>query len=62
MRENKAAVKDSMVACQELLREAAEHLKILDWELGDRELIIWVAAELAELREMAGRAQPPKLP
>ena len=62
MRENKAAVQDSLVACHQLLREAAEHLTILDWELGDRELVIWVAAELAELRDMTGRAQPQQLP
>jgi hypothetical protein len=58
MRENKAAVQASVLACQELLRAACSQLKILDPKLGVQELIESVAAEQANLREMAGKAQP----
>ena len=49
MRDNEAAVQDISSGCQDLLREAVRHLKILDPEHGDAELIMAVAAELAKL-------------
>jgi hypothetical protein len=52
MRENKAAVQDQLAGCEELLALALKHLKILDPEAGDQELIKSVEAELANLREM----------
>ena len=39
MRENEAAVQDLASPCQFLLHQASAHLKILDPELGDEELI-----------------------
>ena len=54
MLENKAAVQGNLAACQELLRRAVFHLKILDPEHGDEELIMAVAAEVSNLRGMAG--------
>ena len=62
MRENTAAVQDTLLACQELLFKATVLLKILDPELGDQELISSVEAARANLREMAGEAQPQQLP
>jgi hypothetical protein len=48
MRENEAAVKTMLRLCQDVLREARSHLKILDPVHGDEELINSVAAELAK--------------
>ena len=52
MRENQAAVHAKLPACQMILREACSHLKILDPELGEKELIKAVEAERANLRAM----------
>ena len=49
MRDNEAAVQDMSVRCQELLLDASEHLKILNPEHGEEELIELVAAELAKI-------------
>ena len=43
-------------AYQDLLRFASLQLKILHPELGEEELIQSMAAQVAKLREMAGRA------
>ena len=51
MRENEAAVQDLTGRCQELLRNASQHLKILDPAHGAHELIELVAAELAKLSQ-----------
>jgi len=40
-----------------VVREGTKHLMILDPELGEEELIQAVAAEVANLREMAGEAE-----
>jgi hypothetical protein len=50
MRENKAAVQDFLPVCQELLQISSGHLKVLDPELGEEELIESVADELAKVR------------
>ena len=44
---DEAAVPDVSDQCRRLLREEARHLKILDLEHGEEELIELVAAELA---------------
>jgi hypothetical protein len=44
LRENGASV-----SCQNVLQHASKHLKILDPELGQQELVKSVAAELAKL-------------
>jgi len=49
MRENEAAVKDVSSQCRALLGYASVHLKILDPEHGEEELIKSVAAEMAKL-------------
>jgi hypothetical protein len=49
LRENEAAVQDFSPQCRSLLRKASTHLKILDPEHGEEELIKSVAAELAKL-------------
>ena len=49
MRESKAAVQDLSDQCKMLLHSASLHLKILDPEHGEEELIKSVAAELAML-------------
>jgi len=49
MRGNEAEVQDFSTQCRYLLDEASMHLKILDPEHGDEELIASVAAELATL-------------
>jgi len=51
MRGNEAAVKELSIQIQYLLDEASAHLKILDPELGEEELIELVAAELAKLSQ-----------
>ena len=48
MRENEAAVKTMLSLRQNVLQNASFHLKILDPEHGDEELINSVAAELAK--------------
>ena len=58
MRENKEAVHAMLAACEQLLCRATKHLTVLDPEVGDQELIKSVAAELDNLREMAGTPQP----
>jgi len=47
MRDNEAAANAMSTQCQLLLRDASVHLKILDPEHGEKELIELVAAELA---------------
>ena len=49
LRDNEAAVQDVSGRCQILLSHASVHLKILDPEYGEEELIELVAAELAKL-------------
>ena len=49
MRENEAAVQDFSADCNQLLHHASVHLKILNPEHGEEELIKSVAAEMAEL-------------
>jgi hypothetical protein len=56
LRENKAPVQ-YFCAFQNLLRLASLQLKIFDPELGEVELIKSMAAEVAKLREMAGKAE-----
>ena len=60
LRENEAAVQQYSSAmldrCQDLLEEAGAVLKVLDPEVGEEELIKSVAAELANLHVMAGKA------
>jgi len=49
MRENEAAVQDVSTQCKNLLIHVSVHLKILDPEYGEKELIALVAAALAKL-------------
>ena len=49
MRENEAAVQDTAGQYQQLLHQSSVHLKILDPEHGEEELIKSVAAEMAKL-------------
>ena len=49
LRENKAEVQTKPIFFQSLLQHASVHLKILDPEHGEEELIKSVAAELAKL-------------
>jgi len=49
LRQNEAAVKTMLIPCQSVLRLATYHLKILDPEHGEEELVKSVAAELAKL-------------
>ena len=49
MRENEAAVKDISTSCRGVLQQASVHLKNLDPEHGEEELIKLVAAEMAKL-------------
>jgi len=50
MRENEAAVQETTAACEEVLADASSNLKILDPEVGEKELVQSVAVELAKLR------------
>ena len=50
-------MQDELFLCQKLLGLASVHLKILDPEYGDEELIKSVATEVANLGEMAGKAE-----
>jgi hypothetical protein len=49
VRENGAFVQANLLHCQGLLQQASKHLKILDPELGEEELVKSVAAELAKV-------------
>jgi hypothetical protein len=49
LRETGAAVQDNLSYLQHLLQQASKHLKILDPELGEEELVTSVAAELAKV-------------
>ena len=51
LRETGPAVQANLVDCEYLLRQASRHLKILDPDLGEEELIKSAAAELAKLTE-----------
>ena len=51
MRDNEAAVQAISNHCHDLLLAASKHLKILDPEHGEEELINLVAAELAKLSQ-----------
>ena len=53
MRENEARVQKSASMCAKVLELASEHLKILDPEVGEEELIKAVAAEVAKLRALS---------
>ena len=55
MRENKTEVQDLSGLCQNLLRDAMVHLKILDPVLGEKKLIASVAAQVANLPTMAAQ-------
>jgi hypothetical protein len=58
LRENEAAVQDLSGPCQKVLQQASVHLKILDPELGEEELIQSVAVEVAKLvAGMAGSSE-----
>jgi hypothetical protein len=47
--ENGAVVEDNLAHYQDLLQRASKHLTILDPELGQQELVKFVAAELARV-------------
>ena len=49
VRENGAGVQDHLTQCQGLLRRVSKHLRILDLELGEEELVKFVAAQLAKV-------------
>ena len=49
VRENGADVQANLVYTQSLLQRASKHFQILDPELGEEELVKFVAAELARL-------------
>jgi len=49
MRESGASVQANLVYCQKLLQRTSKHLKVLDPELGQEELVESVAAEMARL-------------
>ena len=53
MRKNEAAVQKSASMCATELELASGHLKILDPEVGEQELIKAVAAEVARLRALS---------
>ena len=53
IRENEAAVQKSASVCAKVLALASGHLKILDPEVGEQELIKAVAAEVARLRALS---------
>jgi hypothetical protein len=57
LRENETAVQNQAAVFQELLRLASLSLEILDPELGEEELIKSFAAEVANLRERADKAE-----
>ena len=49
IRENGVDVQVNLVFCRDLLQQADSDLKILDPELGEKELVKSVAAELAKV-------------
>jgi len=49
LRENEVAVHDSRLLYQVVLREASDHLKVLDPVRGEKELVRLVAVEAAKL-------------
>ena len=53
MRENEDGVQILPRACLEVLGDAHHLLKILDYEVGEQELIKAVAAEVARLRALS---------
>ena len=53
MRENEARVHKAASSCTTVLEQASEHLKILDPEVGEEELITAVAAEAARLHALS---------
>jgi len=53
MRENETRVQEMAVPCAAVLVQARRHLKILDPEVGEEELIQTVAAALARLRALS---------
>ena len=52
MHENEASVQKLAAGCAAVLEEARRHLKILDPEVGEEELIKAVAAALARLHAL----------
>ena len=50
LRENRARVQDIAGSCLQILDDASAHLKVLDPETGNEELIESWAGELAQLR------------
>jgi len=52
LRQNEAVVKTMPRFCQVVLQDASSHLKILDPEHGEEELVNSVAAELAKLAKL----------
>ena len=58
VRENGASVPEHQMHCQNLLQRASKHFQILDPELGEEELVKFVAAELAKVTVLiAGSSQ-----
>jgi len=53
MRENEAEVQVWAAACQQVLGQARRHLKILDPEVGEEELIKAVAAAHAKMHALS---------
>ena len=49
IRENEAAAQNIAAMCEDVLKLAIVHLKVLDPEVGDKELIQSVAIELAKV-------------
>jgi hypothetical protein len=50
MRENEAVAQNVAALCEEVLERARLHLKVLDPEVGDKELIKEVEVEALKLR------------
>ena len=57
MCEHKATMQDNLPSVKQLLSRASCQLKILDRETGNQELIESMMAEVANLREMAGKVE-----
>jgi hypothetical protein len=57
VRQNKAAMQDQFLRFECMMQIAISDLKILHPERGEEELIKSLAAEVANLREMAGKAE-----
>ena len=56
MRENEASVQANLAHCQNLLQHVTFCLQILDAELGEKELVKSVAAELAKVTALMTRS------